>query len=211
MNVSHSMIIARGCSKKHRRTRESSNTSLDREHHRQERESSSLKRSFNLICKWSTRSGRCYPSVQSKKLKRKIDSCLVSFTIGGMQPMTKFDGYQTTRQQNRKRNASFGNSSTNRKRSPPNSSKITFWVKPCLCIYGCTSMHNHSLMLYLEEDSASKSGSGWTLLWRKNEPASLIVFRTCWTKNTNNELRKERERDWKSGLIADFPIIMFSD
>ena len=51
MNVSHPVNIARGCYKKPRRTRESSDTLLDREHHQQEREKSSLKRSFNLICK----------------------------------------------------------------------------------------------------------------------------------------------------------------
>ena len=51
MNVSHARNIARGCSKKSRRTLECSNTLLDREHHQQERETSSLKRSFNLICK----------------------------------------------------------------------------------------------------------------------------------------------------------------
>ena len=67
-----------------RRTLSSSNMLLDREHHQQERENSSLKRSFNLICKWSTRFGRCYHSVQSKKLKLKMGSCLVSFVTGGM-------------------------------------------------------------------------------------------------------------------------------
>jgi hypothetical protein len=87
----------------------------------------------------------CYHSVQSKKLKRQIGSCLVSFTIDGMQPMTKFDGYQTTRQQNRKRNASFGDSSTNLKRPHP-----------------------------------------------------------------HLELKQACERDWKSGLIVEFPIIILS-
>ena len=30
-------------------------------------------------------------------------------------------------------------------------------------------------------------------------------------KSTQNELRKGRERDWRSGLIVDLPIIMISD
>ena len=72
-------------------------------------------------------------------------------------------------------------------------------------------MNNHSLMLYLEEDSTSISGSGWTLLSTKNENATLIVYRTCWTRNTKKELRIEREMDWKSVLIVHFPIIMISD
>ena len=211
MNVSHSVNIARGCSKKSKRTLLSWNTRPNRKHHQREREISSLKPSFNLICKWCTWSGQCYRSVQLKKSKRKIDSCLVSFTIGGMQPMTKCDGYQTTRQQNQKHSATFVDSSIKLQRPHLSFSRITFWVKPCLCIYECTSMNNHSLMLYLEEDSTSISGSGWSLLWTKNENAILIVYRTCWTKNTKNELRKERKRDWKSGLIVDFPIIMISD
>ena len=90
-------------------------------------------------------------------------------------------------------------------------SKITFWVKPCQRVYQCSSMNNHSLMLYLEEDSTSIFGSGWTLLWTKNENATLIVYRTWWKKSTENELRKGRESDWKSGLIVDLPIIMISD
>ena len=211
MNVSHSMNIVRGCSRKSKRTLLPSNTSLDQKRHQQGRGTSSVKPSFTLICKWSTWSGQCCRLVQLKKSKRKIGSCLISFTIGGMQPMTKCDGYQTTRQQNRKRNASFGDSSTNLKGSHPNSSKITFSARSCPCICGCTSMSNHSLMLYLEEASTSISGSGWTLLWRKNENVTLIVYRPCWTKNNKNELRKERESDWKSGLIVDFPIIMISD
>ena len=72
-------------------------------------------------------------------------------------------------------------------------------------------MNNRSLMLFLEEDSTSIFGSGWTLLWTKNANAILIVYRTCWTKNTKNELRIERERDLKLGLIVYFPIIMISD
>ena len=80
-NVSPSVNIARRCSKQSKRTLLSSNPSLDRKHHRQQRKSSSLRRQFNLICKWSTRFCRCYHSVQWKKSKRKIASCLVSFTI----------------------------------------------------------------------------------------------------------------------------------
>ena len=140
-----------------------------------------------------------------------IDSCLVSFTAGGMQPMTKFDGYQTTRQQNRKHNASFVDSSIKLQRIHLSFSKITFWVKPCLCIYGCSVMNNHSLMLYLAEDVRSISGSGWTLLRTKNENATWIVYRTCWAKNTRIGKKKELERDWKPGLLVDFPVIMVSD
>ena len=70
----------------------SSNTSLDQKLHQRERETSPLKPSFNLICKWCTQSGQCCRSVQLKKSKRKIDSCLVSFTIGGTQPMMKYGG-----------------------------------------------------------------------------------------------------------------------
>ena len=211
MNVSDSMNIVRGCFKKSKRTLLSSNTTLDRKRHQRERESSSLKHSFKRICKWYTRSGQCCRSVPVEKSKRKIDNCLASLTIGGMQPMMKFDGYQTTRQQNQKHSASFVDSSIKLQRFHLSFSKITFWVKPCLCIYECTSMDTHSLMLYLEEDSTSISASGWTLLWTKNENATLIVYRTCWATNTNNELREERERDWKSGLIVDFPIIRISD
>ena len=57
---------------------------------------------------------------------RKIDSCLVSSTIGGMEPITMCDGYQTTRQQNQKHKASFIASSTRLQRFHLSFSKITF-------------------------------------------------------------------------------------
>ena len=211
MNVSHSMKIARGCPKKSKRTLESSNTSLDREHHQQERETSSLKPAFILICKWYTWSDQCCRSFQLKNSKRKIDNCLVSSTTGGMQPMTKCDGYQTTKQQNQKHSASFVDSSIKLKRSHLNCSKTAFSAKPCLCISECTSKKKRSSMLYLAEDSTDIFVSGWTLVWQNDGNAIWIVYWTCWTNNTKNELRKERERDWKSGLIVEFPIIMISD
>ena len=130
----------------------SSTTSLDQKRHQREREISSLKPSFILLCKWYTWSGQSCRLVQLKKAKRKIGSCLISFTIGGMQPMAKCDGYQTTRQQNEKHNASFGDSSTNLIGSHPNSSKITFSAKLCLCICEFTSKKKRLSMLYLVED-----------------------------------------------------------
>ena len=145
------------------------------------------------------------------KIEAKNDSCLVSFAIGGTQPRIKYDGYQTTKQQNRKHNASSGDSSIKLKRSHLNCSKTAFSAKPCLCISECTSKKKRSSMLYLAKDSTEIFVSGWTLLWQNDENAIWIVYRTCWTKNTKNELRKERERNWKSGLIVDFPIIMISD
>ena len=143
--------------------------------------------------------------------ERENSSLKRSFELGGTQPMMKYGGYQTTKQQNRKHNASSGDSLIKLKRSHLNCSKTAFSAKPCLCISECTSTKKRSSMLYLAEDSTDIFVSGWTLVWQKDENAIWIVYRTCWTKNTKNELRKERERDWKPGLIVDFPIIMISD
>ena len=204
------MNIARGCSKKSKRTLLPWNTSLGRKHHQSERETSSLKPSFILICKWYTWSGQCYRSVPLKKSKRKIGSCLVSFIIGGMWPMTKSDGYRTTSQQNRKHNASFGDSSTNLKRSHPNSSKITFSTKLCLCICECTSKKKRSSMLYLAEGWTDIPVNGWTLLLKNDENTIWIDYRPCSRNNTESTLKQARERDWKSGLIVEFSIIILS-
>ena len=211
MKVSHSKNIAHTCSKKSKRTLLSSNTWLDRKRHQWERETSSLKPSFSLICTWCTWSSQFCRSVQLKRSKRKIDSCLVSSTIGGMKPITMCDVYQTTRQQNQKHNASSGDSPIKLERSHLNCSKTACSAKPCLCISECALNKKPSSMLYVAEDWTDILVSGWTLLWKNDENAIWIVSRTCWTKNTKNELRKERERDWKSGLVVDFPIIMISD
>ena len=56
----------------------------------------------------------------------KVDSYLVSFTIGEMQPMTKYDGYQTARQLNQKHSASFVDFLIKLRRSHLSFSKITF-------------------------------------------------------------------------------------
>ena len=64
----------------------------------------------------------------------KIDRCLASYTIDRLQPMMKCSDYQTTRQQKRKHNTSFGDSLIMLKRCHPDSSKITFSTTPCQCV-----------------------------------------------------------------------------
>ena len=140
-----------------------------------------------------------------------FDNCLVSFTIGRMRSMTKCDGYQTTRQQNRKHSAPSGDSSIKLKRSHPNSSKVIFSARPCLCICACTSKSKRLSMLYLEKDSASTSMIGWILPWKINDNATWIVYRFCSIKNAEHEMKQQRERDWKLGLPVEFPITTIFD
>ena len=124
--------------------------------------------------------------------------------------MTKCDGYQTKRQQNQKHSASFIDSSIKLQRSHPNSSKITFSAKQCPCIFECTSKKKRSSMLYLAEDSTDIYVIGWTLPCKNDENAIWIDYQPCSWNSTESELKQARERDWKSGLIVEFPIIILS-
>ena len=127
-----------------------------------------------------------------------------------MQTMTKCGAHQTTRQQNRKHNASSDDSLIKLKRSHLSFSKITFSAKPWLCICRCTSKKKRLLMLFLAEDSTDIFVSGWTPLWKNDESFTWIDYWPCSLNNTKNELKQAGERDWKSGLIVEFPIIILA-
>ena len=65
-------------------------------------------------------------------------------------------------------------------------------------------------MLYLAEDWTDIPVTGSTLLWKNDENATWIGYQPCSRNNTESELKQARERDWKSGLIVEFPIIILS-
>ena len=83
-----------------------------------------------------------------------------------------------------------------------NFSQIKFWVKLCPCICECTSMNQRSVMLYLDEDSINASVIGWIIPWKIDENANWTVSWRCSVNNTENPLKHERERDWKSELVV---------
>ena len=103
-----------------------------------------------------------------------------------------------------------GDSSIKLKRSHPNSSRITFLAKLCPCICDCTSKNERSSMLYLEGDWTDIPVTRSTLLWKNDDNAIWIDYQPCSRNNTESELKQSRERDSKSGLVVEFPIIMIT-